>query len=231
MSFYRYIIGLMFIWLVACSTREVEPLATYAGYDYFPLQKGNYIIYEADSTTWTINAQKHSIHYQLKELVSDSFPDITGNTTFKILRYKRYNTAQAWAFDSVWTATRTSRQAIRNENNIPFVRLIFPLQVGNTWNGNQLNVYQNPNSPYYRLDSVGISRSWNNLIFDKCLKVTQANETNFLGKNVAVEYYAQNIGLVHKAVTQIEYLDQSLYGDSVKIGGIFTQIAIEYGKE
>ncbi|SFB73260.1 hypothetical protein SAMN05421780_101160 [Flexibacter flexilis DSM 6793] len=231
MSFYKYILGLVLIGLAACSTREVEPLATYAGFDYFPLQKGNYIVYDVDSTTWTITAQKYSVHYQIKELVGDSFPDLTGNTAFKIMRYKRYNTAQTWAFDSVWTATRTSRQAIRNENNIPFVRLIFPLQVGNTWNGNQLNVYQNPNAPYYRLDSVGISKQLKGLSFEKCLKVTQANETNFLGKNVEVEYYAQNIGLVSKAVTQIEYLDQSLYGDSVKIGGIYTQTAIEYGKE
>lgn len=218
-------------WLmVACQTSTVEPVNGLVGYEYFPLQKGRYIIYDVDSTTVRfVYGQRYS-KYQLKELVSDSFPDIFGNITFKIIRYIRPDADATWRLDSVWTASRTASQAVKTENNVPFVKMIFPLKNKATWDGNRLNPYFKGNPETYTIGMLGESFAVGGTTYPNVVQIIQAQDSSLIDKNVSIEYYAEGIGLIYKQKIQYNYR-QDPPSDSVITGGNYHQRIITHGKE
>ena len=232
-------IHLLFVLLVAvlavvsaCSTSSVEPANNIVGYGYFPLQKGRYAIYDVDSTSWRFVGGNSVAKYQLKELVSDSFPDIFGGITFKIERYRRPDTNANWRLDSVWTATRTATQAVKTENNVSFIKILFPVKNGSEWDGNRLSS-EHENSPeIYTMSGVGKPLSLGAINFSNTLKVTHANDSSCLGKNQSIEYYAEGIGLIFKQKIKLKYKENDFcLTDSIEYGGIYNQTLIKYGKE
>jgi hypothetical protein len=83
--------------LSACQSTS-EPLAS--GYEYQPLEKGNYWIYEVTEQRFLLNGTSTTQTFQLRETITNSFTDPasdkpSGGTAFRIERYRRTNDSQA----------------------------------------------------------------------------------------------------------------------------------------
>lgn len=200
------LISLFAFCLVSCESRKVEPDPSRLGYDYFPLETGRYSIFDVHQTYYSL-ATEPVIHiYQVKDEVSESFTDLSGETAYKLFRYSRKDTLSAWQLDSVWTAKRTPSQAIRTENNVPFVKMVFPLEAQQTWNGNALN---NRGSDDYQTEAFRNTYLLPKHTFDNTITVVQQSDSSLIGQDKRLEVYAQGVGLVYREQVQLQFCSTS----------------------
>jgi hypothetical protein len=187
----------------SCKRETVNP-ADYTNYSYFPLTIGSWIIYDVDSVIHLTNDDATNqpdtsiarSHFQLKEVIESDFIDGEGNTAFHVFRYKRLNDAFSWNFESVWVAKRTFNSAQRVEDNIRYVKLLFPLNPGTpSWNGNAYNDF--PREDYSYTD-VHVPSTVGSLNFDSVVTVLQFKDDNLIHRVFKQEKYANHVGLVYK---------------------------------
>ena len=183
---------IMFLLLISCNEYKIIDPRT-VGYDYYPIEIGQYRIYNMEEIIYRITGFDTSV-YQLRETIFDSISS-RDQITYIIRRDVRNNETEEWVSDSTWSITKTNSFLSIRENNIPLIKLSFPVSIGNEWNGNSLN---NRNNLTYRYESV------DELVIDTTsdknhVKVIIADiEQNITGMDLRSEIYVRRIGLVEK---------------------------------
>jgi hypothetical protein len=176
---------------------KVPPLNL--GYNYFPNNVGHYVIYNADSMV--INAftsTTDTFIFQIKEVIDSIFMDGSNRPTQRLVRYKRPNDTSKWVLEKVWSANLTATDAEKVEDNIRYVRLIFPPNLNASWNGNGFNTMGDWE---YQYTAVDVPLTLNSVNFDSTLTVVQLNNHNGIQNQYYEEQYARNIGLIYKQIT------------------------------
>ncbi len=226
----KYILGILSIFILwRCSeTREINPEET--GTTYFPLEVGNFSIYQVDGVEYINSADSNVFSYQLKETIVESFEDLEMGVSYKILRERRDDELKPWETDSIWTARKNEFRAIRTENNVPFVRLVFPLKENKTWDGNGFN---NKETDEYAMINVGKPFDGEFSSFDNSTTVIQENIpdriVNFISKK---EIYSRDVGLIYKENIILKYKQGDFIGLEIVESGIrYFQSIITYGQE
>ncbi len=201
---------LMALLFSACSS-ETDFEEIDLGYAFFPNESGKYIDYEVDSIHYGITVD--TVNFYLRELVADDFIDAEGQPATRLERYKKFNLDDEWVLTDVWSQRRTTTAAERDEENRRFVRMIFPVENGKTWDGNSYNTLDPWN---YRYSGKDESYSLENLSWRETVTVNQRNNTNLVDQEFAFEVYARNIGLVHKVFTDLNFQNGMITGDDVE---------------
>lgn len=191
--------------MVFLSCKKEKQPTIYMGYDYFPNTVGHYVIYQCDSitvNTLSINIPPFdTFKYQIKEVIDSIFPNNQGEPTQRIVRYKRTDTATPWInisiSEKVWTGNLLSTMAQRQEDNYKYIKLVFPPQLNETWNGNALNTIGTWNYKYTVLNTPA---TINGIRFDSTLTVIQQKDSSLQGYQYYFEQYATGVGLIHKVV-------------------------------
>ncbi|MCS6822645.1 MAG: hypothetical protein NZ551_12370 [Microscillaceae bacterium] len=216
--------------LFACEQIPVEPLEKRLGLAYAPIEVGRYIIYEVTEKIYSLSAPMEEKKYQLLERIAETFEDIQGENALRIERFKRNTVTEPWQIDSVWVAKRTSQLFIKTENNIPYIKLTFPIQENKTWNGNARN---NFSEQTYRMTNLNQRRRIRNLTFDRTLQVIQRRDSSLVGLNKQIEIYAENVGLIYKESNVVTYCStpNCLGQGIISFGNITTFQIIAYGQD
>lgn len=202
---------LFLIGLHSCKVKSTEPNGTYIGYDYYPLELGRYVVYDVYDTNYTASGRVDSI-YQLKEVIFGLIQE--GNELKYVLhQYFKQRSEANWPSqpDSVWTLVNSSNQLIRSENNIPYIKLVFPVKDNITWDGNARNIYD---AQLYTMRAVDQTYNVSGLFFNPTLVVEQSNMKSIVNKDVRYEIYARGIGPIKKDYT-VYFYDQSQLGQDV----------------
>ena len=226
----RYVavfLGIVLV-LASCDTDTLEPDASRLGFTFFPLEKGLYRVYDVEEIQYSV-LSFDTTRYQLKEQVVDSFPNQANDYTYVIHRFSRPGESAPWGLDSVWTARQTPIQAISTENNVSFVKLVFPVNEDVTWNGNALNTKEDDD--YVIIDLFDV-RTFNEQEF-RTVTVLQGDEEDLLVRDERKEIFGEHIGLVEKTFIKIEFCDDSdCFGQKVIERGRALQLTlIDHGKE
>ena len=206
------------------------PDTSRSGTDYFPIEKGLYWDYEVDLTTYNLLDSMPS-HFFLREVVADTFTDLSGGLSYRLERLTRDSEDLEWELDSVWTARVSPGQAVRTENNIQFIKLTFPLAEGKQWNGNALN---NRGEESYRVEGLGLSMQVGDTTYDGTLVVVQREILDTLVfRDIRKEYYARGIGLVKKEFIQLNYCStEECFGQQqIDSGRKLYMELVAYGKD
>jgi len=209
--------------------KEIIPSVDF-GYNYFPNDVGRYVIYQVDSIYANNPNQFDSTRYLLKELIAATFLDNSNRPTLRIERYYRmyhFNTQSydsAWSAPKVWTANRTQNSLEKKEENITYLKLVFPVQKDKQWNG---NVYNMIGYKEYQITSVDQHETINAVYFDSVATVTQLDEKNIILTQIEKEKFARNVGLIYK---QKDSLSKQGFNFVDTTGYRFTQKIISYGK-
>lgn len=208
---------------IAACVNKTEEIILNKGYNYYPLKKGKYIIYDVDSTTYDlINQEQHTVdidtvHFQAKELVADTLKDAQGRPSFKLEYYTRKNDTMPWVIRKVWYTTRTEQTAERVEDNQRFVKLSFPVEPNSKWN---MARFIDPNTPItVRGETItSVYKDWEpgaldhnyseidkkyiqgNKTFDSTVTVININQESGADKQLYKEIYGRNVGLIYKRV-------------------------------
>lgn len=165
-------------------------------YSYVNLSIGNWIEYDVTEITIDKASDVYdTAHYFIKEIITENFTDLTNKEAYRIERFIRLNEINNWIIKDVWSAQIVDNSYQKVEEDVRFKRLVFPSNLGKTWNGNIFNTLEDQN---YEISSVDEYENINSVAFDSVLTVTQENELNLIEKKYYVEKFAKNIGLVYK---------------------------------
>lgn len=148
--------------------------------------------------------------YQLKE---DATMDVDGKN-ITIERYRRENDTQKWTIDSVFSAKKEIDKVLRTENNVTFVKLIFPISEGLKWNGNAYNSLGNDT---YELKKMFQPFQTNGKNFNRTLTVIQQNDSTLVDLKRRLEVYAEGIGMIYQEKISVSYCNS---GDCLGKGKI-----------
>ena len=227
--FLKYLVGIVAVLAISCDSSEDSDLID-VGKDYFPLKKGLYQIYDIYEINYVLGVPE-TLEYELKTQVVDSFRTLEGEYKYVIYRSKRDSPTEEWTYLDTWSGEANNHEAVMSEENISYLKLIFPIAQGTEWDGNKYNIGE---ADDYLLEEVNTTYTFNDLNFDDCITV---NLEDFVDVITAVdqrkEIYARNIGLVYKETTQLKYCtdtDEGCLGQQeVESGFIFKQSIISHG--
>lgn len=229
-TFKSFLILVMASLLICSCKKESTVVTPDLGYSYFPNNVGHYIIYDVDSIYKDgFSGLLTDGKYQIKEVVESVFTDNQGRPTMRIERYRKDTVNYPdWTIYNVWTANLNTTNAERFENNIRYIKLVFPVKVGTTWNGNAMNTDVEED---YEYTTAHEPITINNFTFDSVTTVLQADELfNVAQPKFKEEKYAAGVGLVYRKKYVIEtktnpqtgVIDTSSYVD-------YTEQIIDFG--
>jgi len=216
--------------LLACSESTIEPDFQRTGEEYFPLEVGNYSIYNVESIEFDILGTIDTAVFQLKSEVVDSFASQNGEITYIIHRHTRNTENDPWEFQSAWSAYLNANQAVLIEENTPFLKITFPIENDRQWDGNRLNTLEQDD---YVLDSLGSAYIAPNDTIENTLTIIQSDNQDFIiQQDKRVEIYGLDIGLVYKQSLLLSYCaEQICIGlEEIESGFSYTQKLVEYGE-
>ncbi|WP_084370547.1 hypothetical protein [Reichenbachiella faecimaris] len=214
---------------ISCSESELASDTDRLGLNYFPLEVGNYRIYDVVETKYTVLKTTVDI-YELKESVADSSLNISGNLQYIIHRSTRADGTESWTLDSIWTAQKSTSIAVLTENNVPFVKLSFPIAHEREWDGNGLNALD---SEFYWYNTELADTALSGVIYQDLVKVIQNDRgEDFLGFENKSEIFAPDIGMIIKESAILSYCQTACATEKeIQSGRELMMTLKEYGKE
>jgi len=215
LKFLSFIVVISLVFF-ACTKENNAPSHNFH-YEYFPLKLKKVLIYTVDSTVYNNFNNSITTHtFELKDSVASAFLNLTGDSIFRVERYKKEPTASVWTYQKTITRNRSARIAQETIENQTFNRLIFPPEIYKDWNGNSKNTI---GEQFYYISDFPFTAIINNHTFDSTIVVQQIDEVNLIREDIASEIYAKNIGLIQKDVTAI---DKDISSGRITHGIIFS---------
>jgi hypothetical protein len=201
----------------ACE-ESVVPARTSLGYDYFPLAIGDVTNYELDSIVLRNQVGGiffDSVHLEAQEILKDTLRDPSGQLWYRGERYDRRSGTVEWRFRQTFLLRQDAQRAYRQEDNLEFVKLIFPPTINERWNGHvafdqyrSIDVAGEPIEIFadwdYRYLTVDEAGSVGDVNYDSLLVVEGADYENLLNRRLSIETYARHIGLVYRELEVFE---------------------------
>lgn len=203
-SFYVLILFSTFLYTGCKDKEEVfDP-----GYDYYPVSVGDYKVYNAQSVDFS-PSDTIVENFEIKESVAEIFT-INGETRYRLERYFRPNSSVAWPAtpDSIWSVAVSKSKVVKVENNVRFVKLIFPIENGRTWNGNVENDW---GADEYILKDLGKPFTLSSQTFENTVSVVQSpnDSSNYINKDFRMEVFSKGCGMIYKVKEVYDYKQNS----------------------
>jgi len=159
-------------------------------------------VYDVSEQQYALNAPPVQRTYQVKEVIGAPYTDATGQSAYRLMRYRRAALAAGWQLDSIWTIQRTDNQLIRTENGLAFVSLLFPVSERLTWNGNRYNALgEEP----YELRNVGQPYRVSDTTYDQTLTVMGRNDSTLISHDKRLTVFARQVGIVYRERIQLQF--------------------------
>lgn len=203
--------------------------------NYFPLTSGNYRDFAVTEKIYFTSTDIETRVYQIREEIGQEFQNMQGGKSFELKRYSRTGANEEWSLDSLWISridiTPTLR-SVQVENNVPFIKLVFPISVGKTWDGNALN---NRIAETYEITETFDSYSppVSSLSLLNCVKVLQQEDDDELTiRDIRYEVYSEEIGMIHRYNETLKYCSRpECLGQKIVESGRFIEMRlIGYGE-
>lgn len=191
--------------LHSCKDKREELTLDY-NYGYYPIELNAYIDYDVDSITYLFNNTyiRDTARYQLRELVADTFYDNSGNLNYELHLLRRTDTTSGWTFWKKWYISRDLTRVLKTEDDLKFIKMIFPPKSGESWNGNQYipNTSDFPYDVYkdwdYHFGNIDSTVTVNGQNFDQAVSVSEVDEESFVAKRLRREVYAKGVGMIYQ---------------------------------
>ncbi len=226
MKFFSKYLLLLLALLVGCKEDHFSPREI--GLRYYPVQKGMTWTYHVDETVYSEVKAPEELHYQLRVEVADSSQNPDGTYSYILYRYTRDSESDAWTSLDTWTARKNDRELVVTEGTTSYLKLVFPLRKGNSWDG---NLYNDNGADDYRLDILNAPYEISGTTFEHSLTVEQENNDDFIVfLDQRKEVYAEDVGLIYSETTQLEYCtaENCIGQQKIQSGLVRKQSLIDY---
>jgi hypothetical protein len=236
-----FVLGIL-IAISSCTNNTEDPDLSEWGYEYFPLETGRTWTYQSDSIIYTRGGtQIDTLRSVIREEAGEFTEDAEGNRIYKIHRSFRKSDNDPWQRLNTWTAYVDKIRAVRTEENVKLVKLVFPVEMGKRFDGNifvdknnkilvggeLMDVYKDWR---HRIEEVNVPDTLFGREVSLC-QVQLVDDESVIDKRQAREVYARGIGLIHKSHTILE-LDPSKinlpWNEKITRGFIHQMTLIDY---
>lgn len=237
MTFFRsvgYLWGISLL-LLSCTTDDTVLPRHSDGTDYYPLGTNQSATYEVEDIRYSLRDGADTNRYQLRERVADTYPGAGGEIIYSLERYTRNAPQDPWQLDSIWTARKDERRVVVVENNVPYLKLMFPFQDQLQWDGNALNSAPAQTYTLTTTDSTlrrEIGPGLDSLL-DNSRTVVQRQLETLVNDSVLLETYAAGVGLLYKKTRILQYCaDEDCIGQKIiESGRSYRQTLVTYDQE
>ncbi|NPA34825.1 MAG: hypothetical protein GXO48_07865 [Chlorobi bacterium] len=194
------------LFIEACRKDEV-PQPVYSDLFYYPLQVGACREYYVDSATLT-NGQWRYASGILRESIVEHFSGSAGQQVFRLRRQWKYDSVTTWKESPVHFAWYENNSVKRDEENIIFTRMSFPIKVGRAWQGTpefELNQIEDQELLYlsnWQFYYEEVHQPWEE--FDSTVLVIERKENLGISVDTFYSRYAYHIGLVERYSLHME---------------------------
>lgn len=201
--------------LISCKKDDdIDTSDIHQGQLFFPAQVGKYIVYDVDSTYWD-DVLKAEIHHrcQLRYDVADSFYR-NGVLSYKVNILRRPTPTDDYSAVDVIYYTPSENRVEVTQKNLHFIKMVFPVSNGVSWNGNALIPVGDSDYQQYANDQWNYSYAnfdqpfdpGNNLYqhtvtvnqIDYALGDPELDSNAVAARNYAQEVYAYQVGLIYQ---------------------------------
>jgi hypothetical protein len=239
-----YIIIALLILIIGSCKKENEVLIHERIREFYPIEVGNSIIYQLDSTVFINFGSEKVVHsYIIKDEVDSMITDNLGINSFKIKRDIR-NSIDTTKWDHLmsYLITCDSLRVELIKDNQRYLIMIDPIKNNIEWSGNSyINTISNPELQYlyqwkYYYSDVNMPFTMNYVTYPETLTIVQrddvigdtTNKDYYFEVNYSKEVYAKEIGLIHKEFlheawqpansnSNTGYYESNSYGLTLKI--------------
>jgi hypothetical protein len=224
----RLLLAIAFISILAAACKDETTLLPAPEFNnYFPADKGSYIVYDCDSVVYDdFTNTVDTLKFKIKEYYETEFTDNSGRTAIRLERYKMPEGTTQWQLKDIWSVVKTDKQVEKVEEDVRMLKLLFPVKEGLEWDINALN---NTGSRMVICKSIHQPYSVKALSFDSTVTVVNTDPENLVEEFRDTEVFAANKGMVYKKYVNVKYKTPPQTG--IKSGIVFTMHAIEFGQE
>jgi len=213
------------IFLFSCSKDE-ETVVPDTSAEYAGLEVGKYVVFDVDSITYNdFDSSIDTASYQIKEMVDSKFTDLEGDEAFKLIRYRRDSATQNWLIIDVWTSKITLTNFQKTEENINYVKLIFPVREGKVWDGNSRNNSSTQDYEYTAVDQAEVIGG--NTLAEVLTVLQYDSPDKLINPEFFEEKFAKGVGLVYKRSSSLVRAD--LNPTTPWLGYVVTMTLSTYG--
>jgi hypothetical protein len=223
---FAYITFFCFAGILYSSCKQDTLAPVDVGYAYYPSNIGHWILYDVDSTYY--DGFTHTVRnytFKINEKVESSFYDNQNRLTQRLERYKQLSDSTSWFLKDVWISNITSTTAEKVEENIRFIKLVFPINSSQIWDGNALN---SEGSMDYEYDNLFQPYTVNGVTYDSTVTVIENVDSNLISVKYMIEVYAKNVGLIFRRYKDVQKMPDPLH-DSITSGIDYTYRIRSFG--
>ena len=221
-------LSILTFFIASCGSNEVETLPE-LGSVYLPLSIGKTTIFDVDSVIYRQEIKQGFVKidtnsWQIQEILQDTFRDSEGNLSYRIDRFERKKGTLKWNVTKVFSTALTQKYALRNENNLRYIKFPNYFKEKTVWNGNIFNdtvkIVANDDilelfskQWTFTVLSFGKSEKIGSKTYDDVLTVQSQIDPKILTeKRFVLEKYAKGIGLVSKVekILDTQKLDSNI---------------------
>lgn len=197
MKITTFLLFLSLIALVSC--KKGNSSAPNFHFDYFPLEEGTFVVYDAMEIAHDIQAlvKSDTTRFYLKTVIGEQIVDDNGMAAHKFLRYTKTNLSDEWTLKDVWTTRVQNERAELVEENSRVVKLVFPPNRSKLWDINAYNT-ENRLMARYNPSLIHVPFTISNFNLDSTIQVEQEDFFSLVDHRRKYEVYAKNVGLVYR---------------------------------
>lgn len=203
--------------LTACSDESIPASDnSLSGKEYFPLEIGKYVTYQADSVTYAIEGSKvDSSSTIVKEELTDILVSEIGDTSFILTRYQKQNENDPFEITDIWSTAFKDGFFTKTEENIKLIKLSLPVKLDKSWDptafiDENINVQVKGESLQpYRFWNASVVNEYeiftvNGQEYTEVVEVNFVNNTDFIEQRIVNEWYAAGIGLIKQEMSILD---------------------------
>lgn len=211
---YRVVLFFSILTLYSCNKeREVIAIPSNEVYkEYFPTSIGYWQEYQIDSFKYVKSpndtgvTKLFSTSYYREE-IGDTIKAFDTPYQLQIKAFRKKNINDNWLFYRNNSIQIQSNFITKNEDNLRFVKIQFPINPTTSWKGNKYidtsikTIYSDWNYGYVNLFQpyrLGINQ------FENTVTVIQYADSNAIEKTLFYEIYAKNVGLIYAEYQKLE---------------------------
>lgn len=212
---------LLFVFSMAlfssCKDKLLDNTNLKDDFNFFPVDSGQTAVYQVFQLTIDKpSAVYDTLTWQQKEVILGWYLDAAKDTMHLVEIYTRPGPGFGWSYLKTKFIFIMGLEAITLEDNIRCVALSFPISLYKTWDGNRYNQLDTLKLYPFQYTSVHHPARVFQSIFDSVVCVTQKADSSLIHKDLDIEKYAKNIGLIFKSSVSIRS-DQSDFDPTIPI--------------
>ena len=205
-----FLITLLFL-VISCGDNVIEePDESLYGYGYFPIDIGYTWEYQVDSVLIFQGGDSNITSSTfIQEKVTELISENNNEKIFKLERSYKHEIEEEWHLQDIWQVSMDNQKVTKTEENLKFIKLVFPAVKGKKWDGNSffdsnkefsvgannIAVFQDWN---YKVAEVGVTATVNDIEYPEVLVVSHIDEESAITKRFSEEIYANGVGLIER---------------------------------